>query len=243
MADVDFLSSLLLDKKGKSKKSSSAASLFNNAGLSLGRGNFAVKTASNESFNDLMGRIGSIQSSLKILKALGQKPKDKQREGLLTKLLGQETGILTAPARAVTAFAADAFGLPFDDETAREALDKYGPLEAAVRSARGEFAITGGDIFRVQEDDDFPTRLAKWGGALVFDIATDPVSWLGTIGGPLSRKSVAALAVREGETMLAPMSKALANNGIDSTKVIDTLFESSLTGQKFNSEKRVSSGR
>lgn len=234
MADVDFLSSLLLDKKGKSKKSSSAASLFNNAGLSLGRSNFAVKTASNESFSDLMGRIGSIQSSAKILKALGKKPKDKQREGLLTKLLGQETGILTAPARAVTAFAADVFGLPFDDETAKEALKEYGPFEAAFRSARGEFAITGGDIFRVQEDDDFPTRLAKWGGALAFDIATDPISWLGTLGGPLSRKSVAALAVREGESMLAPMSKALANNGIDATRVIDTLFESSLTGQKFN---------
>lgn len=232
MSDVELLQSLLAPKK-KGKKGDSAAELFNNAGLSSLRGNFAVRTSSNESFTDLLDRINSVQRSTDLLEVLGKKPKDKKREGLLTKLLGQEKGILTAPARAVSAFAADVFGIPFDDPTAREALDKYDPLEAAFRSAKGEFAITGGDIFRVQDDDNFATRLAKWGGALAFDIATDPISYVGTIGGPLSRKSIAVLAVRDGEKMLTPMSKVLANNGIDSVKVVDRLFQSSPAGQLF----------
>ena len=235
-SDLEFVRDYFYGGKKGSKKSkaNSAASLFNNAGLTMQRGNFAVRTSSDKSFTDLLDRINSIQSSTLALNSLGTKPKDKKREGLLSKLLGQESGILTAPARAVTALAADVFKIPFDDPTAQAALEAYNPLEAAFRSAKGEFAITGGDVFRVNDGDNFGTRLAKWGAALVFDIATDPTSYVGNIGGPLSRKSVAVLAVRDGEQMLAPMSKALAANGIDSAKVIDTLFQSSPAGQLFD---------
>ena len=234
--DIEFIQEYLARgrKKTKKKAAPSAVSLFNDGGITQERNNFAVRTASNQSFKDLLDRINSVQKSTTALNALGTKPKDKKREGMLSKLLSQETGILSAPFRAITAFTADVANIPFDDQEAQEALEEYNPFEAAFRSFKGEFAITGGDVFRVNEGDNFGTRLAKWAGAFAFDVALDPVSWIGTIGGPLSRKSIATLAVRDGENMLTPMAKALSNNGIDSSKVIDKLFQSSPAGQLYD---------
>jgi hypothetical protein len=234
---AEFLQEYASRGKKKKKKGSyapSAASLFNDGGITESRKNFSIATASNKSFKELLDRINSVQSSTVALSALGKKPKDKEREGLLSKLLSQETGILSAPFRAVTAFVADVTNLPFDDAEARSALDEYNPFESAFRSAKGEFAITGGDVFRVNDGDNFGTRLVKWAGAFAFDVSLDPISWVGTLGGPLSRKSIAALAVRDGENMLTPMSKVLSSNGIDSSKVIDKLFQSSPAGQLYD---------
>jgi hypothetical protein len=206
------------------------ADLLRDASISSTRNSFNVRTQSNESFGQLLSRISASERTKKGLKALKKEPETQARRGVLETLFGQEKGILTAPARFVTALLADTLDIPFDDREARRALDKYNPLEAAVRSAAGEFAITGGDVFRVNKDDSFVTRLAKYAGALTIDITTDPINYVGGVG-TLSRKGLATMAVREGENMLPILTSVASKSKRGAESVIDELFEANRATQ------------
>lgn len=201
------------------------ADILQRSSLRGKRDRFAVTTESDESFKKLLGRIGNVQKAERGLEALKKKAEPAKRPGIIETLFDQETGIITAPARFITAVAADVFNLPVKDEEAQAALEQYNPLEAAFRSAKGEFAVTGGDIFKTNEDDSFLERLGKWSGALAFDIATDPINYVGGISA-FSRKGLATMAVRDGEKMLPILLSVATKSKKGSVKVLDELFES-----------------
>jgi hypothetical protein len=224
MADTQFLDSLIGGTSKKKKSSSSPTDQLMSA--MAARSQFDVPTSSTESFKKIMQSVGSVRKNTIGLEALNLTPKPPKREGFLSKLLGQEHGILTAPFRFVTALGADVLGVPFQDEEAKAALEKYSPLEAALRSAKGEFAITGGDVFKVKDTDSFTTRLAKYSGALAIDIVADPINWFGPEA-LIGRKAAAATVVREGEKLLPKAIEALAKEGVEGTAMVDKLFTNS----------------
>lgn len=201
---------------------------------------FEIPTTSEESFRNLLSSISSTQRARKGLKALGAEEKPKERQGILSRLFSQEKGILTAPARAVTAFAADVLKLPVGDEEAAAALEQYNPFEAAARSLRGEFAVTGGDIIKVNDDDSFEERLAKWAGALAIDITTDPISYVGPVN-LFTKKGAAVLAVRSGDNMLAVTNDLLQKAGRvdDASRLVDDLFTKSRLSTAADAQRRL----
>jgi hypothetical protein len=172
-----------------------------------------------------MASLANVQKNRKGLQLLGAEEKPQTKKGFLSVLLDQETGILSAPARGVSAFVADALNITVP-EAERIELDKGTPLQSAVRSFKGEFAVTGGDVFKVRDDDNFGTRLAKYAGALTFDIATDPINYIGPTN-IFSRAGASSLAVREGENMLSTASKLLVENGQEAASLTDKLFSRS----------------
>lgn len=187
---------------------------------------FPVNVADPETFKQLLGQLRSVQKSKLGLTALGQEPETQARPGILEKLFGQEKGILTTPFRFVSAGLADVFNLPVQDEEAQAALEKYNPLQAAFKSATGEFAVTGGDLFKVKEDDSFIEKLGKYAGALAFDVTLDPINWFGPQA-LLGRKGAAVILAQQGDALLPKLASAMAEEGLDATKVIDNLFTSS----------------
>lgn len=164
-----------------------------------------IRTASTESFDQLMSRLRSVQARRRELGILGETEGREQGQGVLSRLFDQRTGIITAPARASTAFLLDVLNY---QGKGSENLKSGNPLESAIRSARGDFAITGGDIIPVRDGDDLKTRLAKYATALTFDIATDPINFFGGIG-TLGRTRSAIEAVNQGPRLL-PKFRELA---------------------------------
>lgn len=186
----------------------------------IARKSLGVTTSSTESFNKLLGTLASGQRSRAGLEVFGKEPKPTTRKGIMATLFDHRKGYISAPFRAASSFVADIAG--YDDENLRE----YNPIESAIRSARGDFAITGGDILKVNDGDNFVTRLGKYAGALTYDISLDPISWFGPVN-IFSRKGSAILAVREGDKMLAKATALLADKGGDSGSLVSNLFENS----------------
>lgn len=135
-----------------------------------------VSTTSDKSLKNILSGLTSLQTSRAGIEALGGKPAKKADPGIISKAFDLEKGILTVPFRIATALVGEALGFPDED------LRKYNPIESAVRSARGEFAITGGDIFKVNSEDNFLVRLPKYIAALGFDIGLDPLTYVGGVG-------------------------------------------------------------
>lgn len=135
-----------------------------------------VKTTSEKSVKNILSGLTSARTSELGIKALDGTIRKKTKPGLISTLFDQEKGIIAAPFRFTTALVGSAIGYPDDD------LRGLNPLQAAARSARGDFAITGGDIFKVNDEDNFLERLPKYAAALGFDIVADPLSYAGGVG-------------------------------------------------------------
>jgi hypothetical protein len=145
-----------------------------------------TRVTSTKSAKNILSQIGSIQTSRSGIKALGGKEKPKTKKGFVSGIFDPDRGLLFAPYRAISAGAADVLGLAQDTE-----LADYNPLESALRAARGEFSITGGDIIRTEEGDSIPERVAKLGGAFAWDVVTDPLNYVGGAG-VFARKGILA---------------------------------------------------
>lgn len=145
-----------------------------------------TKVTSKDSLKSIMSALGGVQVSRSGIEALGGKVKPKTKRGFFASIFDPEKGVLFAPARAVSAGVADVLGLAQDTE-----LADYNPLESALRAGKGEFAVTGGDIIRTEENDSVLERTAKLGGAFAYDVFTDPLTYLGGAG-VFTRKGILA---------------------------------------------------
>jgi hypothetical protein len=190
-----------------------------------------VTNESTQSFLDMLGRARQVQTSQAGLKALGAE-EPKGSTGILSRLFDERAGYLTAPWRAVMAFGADVAG--FQDRN----LERYNPIESAARAFAGQFAVTGGDIFKVQRDDNFATRLGKYAGALALDIGLDPVTYLGPVGA-FNKVRLAEMAVSQSDDILKSALSVAAKNGVDEGKVVDGLFQRSRIYAAAKAEQRA----
>jgi hypothetical protein len=172
--------------------------------------------------------------SRQALKALGKEEKPKTSPGLFQRLFDQRTGVLMAPARFGSALVLDV--LNYDDENLR----KYNPLESALRSAGGEFAITGGDVFKVEDGDSIVRRFAKFAAAFTFDVATDPTTFLGPVA-TFSKKAAAVSAVRNGDKILSSAVRIVGQAGGKTDTLVDDLFRRSRIFQAADTERRLGS--
>lgn len=150
-----------------------------------------VAVSSSDSAKQILSKLGTVQTNRAVLEALGAEEKPKTKRGIVSKLLDPEKGLLFAPARFGGALVADVTGL--GEKAGFRSELRGNPLTSAIRSARGEFAITGGDIIPVKERDNILTRGGKLLGALAWDLATDPTSYLGGATS-LSRRSLVETA-------------------------------------------------
>lgn len=111
-------------------------------------------------------------------------------------------------------------------DTAFKALSA--PRNLAFRIAGVDPEVTGGDIFRTRKDDSVLERIGKFGGAFAFDVATDPLSYVGAPG-TLGRKAVSSLAATRAtrSAALSAGETALRAAGKDADGVIETLYKNS----------------
>lgn len=102
------------------------------------------------------------------------------------------------------------------------------PKRFAFRMAGVDPDLTGGDIFRTQSSDSILERIGKLGGAFAFDVATDPLTYVGAPG-TLGRKAVASLAATRGtrSAALKVGEAALRAAGKDADNVIEALYRNS----------------
>lgn len=190
--------------------------------LALLRSQFPLPTESDDQLKKLLSQLKSTQTNQDILEALGKEEKPKNKPGLVDYFLSQERGLLFAPARFTTALALDALG--YQDPEGE--LKKGNPLASAVRSAKGEFAITGGDLFKVQKGDAIGRRLAKYAAALAFDVSTDPTTYFGGIN-LFARGTAAQVAVRNGPKALPKLLELAGAAGRNADSVLDDLVKNS----------------
>lgn len=149
-----------------------------------------AKVSSKDSLKNILSGLGGVQTGRIALAALGEEePAPKTKRGFVSTILDPEKGLLFAPARFVSAGVADVLGLAKDEVPE---LEDYNPLESAIRSAKGEFAVTGGDVFKVEDDESILGRVAKLAGAFGYDVLTDPLNYFGGTG-VFSRKGVLKL--------------------------------------------------
>jgi len=191
--------------------------------LAAARGALPVATTSDESIRKLMSSVGTVASNREILKALGAKEKPKTKKGPIATLFDPKKGLFFAPGRFGSALVADIAGLGSSEE-----LDKYNPLESAIRSAKGEFAITGGDVFRTEKGDSIAARLPKLAAALAYDVFTDPLSYVGGVN-VLSRGTGAALIADEkvAGRLLNVARETAAAKGMNPDNLTNSLFKRS----------------
>jgi hypothetical protein len=182
-------------------------------------------------FKKTMDMLAANQKSKAALKALGKKPQPKEKPGLFQKLFDQRTGVLMAPARFGSALTLDVLG--YKDPN----LARGNPLESAIRSARGDFAITGGDVFKVQKGDSMGARLGKFAMAFAFDVATDPITYFGPVS-IFSKKGAAVQAVRHGESMLSSAIRISGELGGRTDTLVDDLFRQSRIFQAADHQRR-----
>lgn len=199
------------------------------------RQNFPVAT-NEKGFENTSKLLAGVQATRSALSSLGEKEKKKNR-GILSTLFDEQKGIYTMPLRFSSALILDALG--FENKAFGEELKGKNPLESAIASAKGDFAITGGDIIKVNDDDSFLERLGKYAGALAFDIAADPLSYVGPVG-ILSKKSGAIVAVREGDNILAKATEALVEKGGKAETLVDDLFRRSRIFNAADIQRRYS---
>jgi len=193
-----------------------------------------VATSSNKSAKDILNKMGAVQTNRTILEILGAAEEaQKARPGLVSAFLDPQKGSLFAPARFGSAFLADVLGLG-ENSKAGAKLRSYNPLESAVRSASGEFAVTGGDIIPVRDSDNLVERGGKLIGALAWDILTDPTSY---VGGPsaLSRKGVIETAVTQANMrrFLDTVRVKALKEGFDSRYVDDIVEKLASQNRRF----------
>lgn len=183
-----------------------------------------------ESAKQVLSRLGTVQSNRAIMELFNKTEKPKARKGIVSTLLDPEKGLLFAPARFSSALLADVLDLAQD--TDEGALKKYNPLESAIKSARGEFAITGGDVIKVKDRDNALARGGKLIGALAWDVLTDPTSYVGGVG-TLSKRSIIETAANP-----ATMRRVLKD-------IEETVLENQLGRQFYDDifERLVASNR
>lgn len=109
--------------------------------------------------------------------------------------------------------------------------DVLGAPAKKVRSiVLGDPTKTGGDVFRVEDDDSLPEKIGKYAGALAVDVATDPLSYFGS-GTSLGRKALATTGSRLGGKMLdeaAKIAPTVSSSGLSKVdEVVETLFRNS----------------
>lgn len=160
-----------------------------------------ANVTSRESAKKLASQLTSIQTSRSGIKALGGKEEPKTKRGFISALFDPVSSPLFAPARFVTAGLADVAGLAQDSD-----LASYNPLESAIRSARGDFAVTGGDIIPLSGDENLAARTAKLGGALAIDVLTDPLNYFGGAG-VFTRKGILKATLGDPQQRLKLLTK------------------------------------
>ena len=159
-----------------------------------------ARVTSRDSAKKLASQLVSMQTSRSGIKALGGKEEPKTKRGFLSALFDPVSSPLFAPARFVSAGAADILGLAQDTE-----LSDYNPLESAIRAGKGDFAVTGGDIIRTEEGEGALPRVAKLGGALAIDVFADPLNYLGGVG-VFTRKGILKASLGSSEQRLKLLS-------------------------------------
>ena len=87
--------------------------------------------------------------------------------------------------------------------------------------------LTGGDIFKIDSDDSLIGKAGKFAGAFAFDVATDPLTY---VGGPgvVGRKAVALMAASRGVRTVALeaglKAATLKTVGKNADNIIDELY-------------------
>lgn len=175
--------------------------------------------------------ISSYESLRSQGKALGVDASAKPKKGIVSKVLGD---VLGAPARAVRAGGLDLLG--YDDPS----LQGRSPFQSALAGARGDINITGGDIVRTSSLDNPLERAGKLGAAFLFDVATDPITYIGTPS-VVGRKGAASLAMSKGvrdDALNSAIKLNAKNKKIDEAKsadeIINKIFARSEEGVKFS---------
>jgi hypothetical protein len=171
--------------------------------------------------------ISSYQTSKAVGETLGVDAEAQPKKGLVTRIVGD---VLGAPSRAVRAGIADIVG--FNDPRLRQ----QGVLGSAVRGFTGDIDITGGDFIDADRARGRLGRAARLAGAFAIDVATDPLTYLGTPAA-LGRKAASIQAAYGGakifKSAVAARSKATGEAIEVAEKALrDQLFTTSATGQQ-----------
>lgn len=196
--------------------------------------NFPIAPGSDpKKFKKTLEMLASTERSKKALSALGAEEKPSGGPGVFQRLFDQREGILLAPARFGSALVLDVLG--YDDPN----LNVRNPLQSAIDSARGEFAITGGDVIKVNDNDSLIERLGKYAAAFTFDVATDPITFIGPVA-TFSKKAAAVSAVRNGENILSSAVRVIGEGGGASDTLIDDLFRRSRLFNAADVQRRFS---
>lgn len=199
-----------------------------------------VSTQDNSSTRLLLREMGKVQTNRAILDMLdAAEEAQRATPGLVGAMLDPKKGPLFAPARFGSALLADLFGIKGRGDTAVK-LQRYNPIEAAVKSFAGDFSITGGDVLPVKKNDNFLERSGKLVGAFAWDVLTDPTSY---IGGPasLARKGVVETAATQGAMRVVLNeieTKALAE-GLGKQYVDDVVEKLATQNRRFQFGKIV----
>jgi hypothetical protein len=99
------------------------------------------------------------------------------------------------------------------------------PRRVAFRAIGVDPSVTGGDVFRQQKDDSALERIGKFAGAFAFDVATDPLTYVGGVA-PLGRKAAAStiLAPTTRKAALESAEQALRKAARDPDALVETLY-------------------
>jgi hypothetical protein len=138
----------------------------------------ARRQAKNTETENLIRNVGSYSRNREALQALGQGTPEEQDAGFTDRakgLVSSVFNVLGTPGRLVQAGLQEVSG-----ETSEE-LEKVSGLDEFFKVLKGDintsFSQVGG--LKVKDDDGLGTRIAKFAGAFVADVATDPLSYVG----------------------------------------------------------------
>ena len=186
----------------------------------------ALRGRDTDSIRSALQAISSYQRNVDVGSALGIESTGKREGGVLRRFMEN----LERPALAIRAGGLKALG--YDDPQLRRYEN---PFQAAAGGFRRDVRITGGDIIRTDRDDNPLQRAAKLAGAFAIDVATDPITYVGTPAA-LGRKTASELAFRQGGAALNTAAQATAKaTGRATTEMSQELitksFNSSDVGQ------------
>ena len=194
-----------------------------------------ISGPSGEDVRNLLKNIRTYQGGKVLQETLGLDVEEAPKPGPLTRLFDLDTGILSAGGRGIRALTLDIAG--YKDPN----LQRYTPLESAFRSARGDFSITGGDIYKVKSTDSKAVRGAKLLAALGTDIVTDPISYVGSGVGVLARKTLAQeAATTGGKKVLQSVEKELGEQATND--LVQRLVPRTRMGQAAAVEETLQQG-
>jgi len=169
--------------------------------------------------------ISQYQTNRALGETLGVDADAKPREGVLRRFMGA----IDAPRRAIAAGVLDLVG--FDDAQLR----RGNPLQSAIAGFRGDIDVSGGDVFRLTGREKLPAKALKLGGAFAFDVATDPITYIGTPAA-LGRKSASVMAARTAQRTLGEVveqtakAQNVAPKSVENN-LVNRMFESSEPGR------------